>query len=111
MPSDDFGVDLEKMRFRLAALIVEGSVPGADFPPKLLPGPGRRAVQHNTGVRADWALSGLRAFADTTGMGEEPFDSVVVEMLASLRHLCRFSGLDFDAIDGAAGRRFEEDVR
>lgn len=63
-------------------------------------------------LRATWASHAVRAYAARCfpSGGEAP-ETVIGDLLADMRHLCDAIGVDYDDVDAAAWRRYDEEIR
>lgn len=59
--------------------------------------------------RAQWALEALNAYGVIIRRSRDPHETLLVDLLTDLRHLCDDLGLNFDhAIDSSAMHHAEE---
>jgi hypothetical protein len=64
--------------------------------------------------RADWALDGLLAFAEKTGLrsktNHEDLETIVGDFLCNLLHLCDREDIDFESVMDDAQFAHDEEV-
>ncbi len=62
-------------------------------------------------TRAEWALIGLRTFAERTRITDESPVLVMGDFLANLRHLCDALGINFDHVNEAGEEHHYWEIR
>ena len=96
-------------RFGLTALALSQSIKSADLCELLT-----RVEEPTNNQRADWAMHGLLAFAEITGLrnerNQEDLDIIVGDFLADLMHLCDSEEIDIESMMQRADSHYREEV-
>ena len=65
----------------------------------------------DNGLRAEWAIVGLRAFAERMRLLDETPRLVIGDFLANLRHLCDALGIDFADVSASGEEHHYCEIR
>ncbi len=60
--------------------------------------------------RVQWADAAVDKFAAETGMQSDDLETRVCDLVSDLMHLCKFNGLDFEAILPRSRECFNEEL-